>query len=125
MIGRLMEMLDSEVIGLYGNHDCADPRLNDHDSLSLLVKAGTHHLAARGVGLNPNDFGCGGVQAPKERTGSDLTTQTIERQGTRHSASPLFQPVKSATGSLSPQPPTTQPPRVRHGRSSACGSDWP
>lgn len=44
MIGRLIEMFNVEVIGLYGNHDCAEPALNDHDSLSLLVKAGRLRL---------------------------------------------------------------------------------
>ena len=44
MLVRLIEMLNVEVIGLYGNHDCADPLLNDHDSLSLLVKAGCLRL---------------------------------------------------------------------------------
>ncbi len=39
MIVRLMELLKGEVIGLYGNHDCADPELKDHDSLSLLVQS--------------------------------------------------------------------------------------
>ena len=44
MIVRLLEMLQGEVVGLYGNHDCADPELKDHDSLSLLVKAGRLRL---------------------------------------------------------------------------------
>jgi DNA repair exonuclease SbcCD nuclease subunit len=44
MMGRLLELLRGEVIGLYGNHDCADPVLGDHDSLSLLVKAGRLRL---------------------------------------------------------------------------------
>jgi DNA repair exonuclease SbcCD nuclease subunit len=44
MIGRLLDMLHSEVIGLYGNHDCAEPALNEHDSFTLLVKAGRLRL---------------------------------------------------------------------------------
>jgi DNA repair exonuclease SbcCD nuclease subunit len=45
MIGRLLDLLhESEVLGLYGNHDCADPALNEHDTLSLLVKAGRLRL---------------------------------------------------------------------------------
>jgi DNA repair exonuclease SbcCD nuclease subunit len=40
MLRRLIEMLGQvECIGLYGNHDCADPILCEHDSLSLLVAA--------------------------------------------------------------------------------------
>ena len=49
MMGRLLELLRGEVIGLYGNHDCADPALGPHDSLSLLVKAGRLRL------IGPND----------------------------------------------------------------------
>lgn len=39
MLVRLLDMFRGEVIGLYGNHDCADPELRDHDSLSVLVKS--------------------------------------------------------------------------------------
>jgi hypothetical protein len=46
MLVRLIEMLRGEVIGLYGNHDCADPELKDHDSLSLLVRAGRLRLVS-------------------------------------------------------------------------------
>jgi DNA repair exonuclease SbcCD nuclease subunit len=44
MLGRVIEMLRTEVIGLYGNHDCAEPTLTDHDSFSLLLKAGRLRL---------------------------------------------------------------------------------
>lgn len=45
MLGSLIELLGSiECVGIYGNHDCADPQLSDHDSLSLLVKAGRIRL---------------------------------------------------------------------------------
>lgn len=45
MIGQLIEMLGKvECVGIYGNHDCADPQLCEHDSLSLLVKAGSLRL---------------------------------------------------------------------------------
>ena len=41
MLARLIDMLSGvESIGIYGNHDCADPVLNDHDSLMLLFKSG-------------------------------------------------------------------------------------
>ena len=40
MLSRLIEkMRDSGAVGIFGNHDCAETQLNDHDSLSLLVKA--------------------------------------------------------------------------------------
>src|SRR5436190_762850 len=44
MLVRLIEMLDREVVSLYGNHDCADPELKDHDSLSVLVRCGRLRL---------------------------------------------------------------------------------
>src|SRR5690348_8197086 len=40
MLARLLDLLRGEILCLYGNHDCADPELSDHDSLSLLIKAG-------------------------------------------------------------------------------------
>lgn len=47
MIGELMDMLAGvECIGIYGNHDCANPQLCEHDSLTLLVKAGRIRLIA-------------------------------------------------------------------------------
>jgi DNA repair exonuclease SbcCD nuclease subunit len=44
MIVRLLDLLNHEVVGLYGNHDCADPVLSHHDSLSLLVTSGRLRL---------------------------------------------------------------------------------
>ena len=45
MIGQLMELLyGSGAVGIYGNHDCADPVLSDRDSLALLIKAGCYQL---------------------------------------------------------------------------------
>ncbi|MDG1873739.1 MAG: metallophosphoesterase [Mariniblastus sp.] len=47
MLGRLIEMMSGvDSIGIYGNHDCADPTLNDHDSLSILIKAGCLRLVS-------------------------------------------------------------------------------
>jgi len=47
MIGRLLDLfhLHFEVLGLYGNHDVHyNPELTEHDSFSLLVKAGRIRL---------------------------------------------------------------------------------
>ncbi len=45
MLGALIDMFkDVECVAVYGNHDCADPQLSDHDSLTLLVKAGRIRL---------------------------------------------------------------------------------
>jgi DNA repair exonuclease SbcCD nuclease subunit len=44
IIVRLLDLLNLEVVGLYGNHDCAEPVLTSHDSLSLLVSAGRLRL---------------------------------------------------------------------------------
>ncbi len=47
MIGQLMELLfDTGAVGIYGNHDCADPALSDADSLALLIKAGCLELVS-------------------------------------------------------------------------------
>jgi hypothetical protein len=40
LLGRLLDLLRGEVLGLYGNHDVHyNPELTDDDSLSLLVKS--------------------------------------------------------------------------------------
>ena len=44
MLGQLMDMFDGEIIGIYGNHDVHENEINDHDSLSVLVKAGRIQL---------------------------------------------------------------------------------
>jgi Calcineurin-like phosphoesterase superfamily domain len=45
MLGELITLMkEREIIAIYGNHDCAGTALDDHDSLSLLVKAGAIRL---------------------------------------------------------------------------------
>ena len=44
MLGRLMDMFDREILAVYGNHDTANPVLDEHDSLTLFVKAGRLRL---------------------------------------------------------------------------------
>ncbi len=47
MLGELIEMLlDRGAIGIYGNHDCAEPMLTDNDSLMILVKSGCLQLVS-------------------------------------------------------------------------------
>ncbi len=47
MLGRLLDMFQGEILGLYGNHDVyQNPELTDHDSLSLLVKSGRIRLVS-------------------------------------------------------------------------------
>jgi len=47
MLGELIEMLrDSGSIGIYGNHDCAEPSLTDNDSLMILIKSGCLQLVS-------------------------------------------------------------------------------
>lgn len=46
MLVRLIDLLQGEVLGLYGNHDCAEPELREHDSLSVLVGAGRLRLVS-------------------------------------------------------------------------------
>lgn len=48
IIVRLIEMLlNSNAIGIYGNHDCAEPTLSENDSFSILVKSGCLQLVSR------------------------------------------------------------------------------
>ena len=47
MLARLIEvLLGREVICIYGNHDCAQPELTEHDSLTLLLKSGCLRLVS-------------------------------------------------------------------------------
>lgn len=47
MLARLIEsFLGREVICIYGNHDCAEPILTEHDSLTLLLKSGCLKLVS-------------------------------------------------------------------------------
>lgn len=47
MMGKLIEMLrDTGAIGIYGNHDCAEPTLTENDSLMLLLKSGCLQLVS-------------------------------------------------------------------------------
>ncbi len=48
LISRLIELLQgSNSIGIYGNHDCAEPKLSENDSLILLIKSGCIRLISR------------------------------------------------------------------------------
>ena len=47
IIGELIEMTRrTPIVGIFGNHDCAQPQLNDDDSLSVLVKAGGYKIVS-------------------------------------------------------------------------------
>ena len=47
LIGELIDLLlPWPAIGIYGNHDCADPVLGENDSLSILIKAGCYRLVS-------------------------------------------------------------------------------
>ena len=57
MIGELIEMLmPYPAVGIYGNHDCADPQLGENDSLSILVKSGCYQL------VSEEDFWTGSIE---------------------------------------------------------------
>ncbi len=40
LLVRLLELIQAEVLSIYGNHDCSENVLSDHDSLSILFQAG-------------------------------------------------------------------------------------
>jgi hypothetical protein len=73
VLGRLFDMLVGEVLCLYGNHDCADPQLNDHDSLSLLIKAGRLKL------LSPERLWVGGMAGRLVVVGGSSYRQPIPK----------------------------------------------
>ena len=57
IIGELIEMLmPYPAVGIYGNHDCADPQLGENDSLSILVKSGCYQL------VSEEDFWTGSIE---------------------------------------------------------------
>ena len=48
MLGELIEMMiNSHSIGIYGNHDCAEPQLTENDSLMILIKSGCLQLVSK------------------------------------------------------------------------------
>ncbi|MCY3012414.1 MAG: exonuclease SbcCD subunit D [Pirellula sp.] len=48
LISRLLDMIADEYVPtIYGNHDCANPSLDDNDSFTLLLKAGALYLLDR------------------------------------------------------------------------------
>lgn len=48
LISRLLDMMAGEYVPtIYGNHDCANPSLDDNDSFTLLLKAGALYLMDR------------------------------------------------------------------------------
>lgn len=49
IMGELIAMMrETPVIGIFGNHDCAQPELTDDDSLSVLIKAGGYKIVSAG-----------------------------------------------------------------------------
>ncbi len=45
LLGELLALLGRQlVIGLYGNHDCREDQLTDHDTLSVIIKSGLLQL---------------------------------------------------------------------------------
>ncbi len=45
LLSRMLDVLDGRCIpSIFGNHDCANPHLDENDSLTLLVKAGAIRL---------------------------------------------------------------------------------
>jgi len=57
VIGELIEMLlPWPAVGIYGNHDCADPELGENDSLSILIKSGCYQL------VDDNNFWTGLIE---------------------------------------------------------------
>lgn len=74
MIDRLLNMLQGEVLTLYGNHDVyQNPQLTPDDSLSLLVSSGRLTL------LHPERPWCGRMQGQPVVVGGSSYRQEIPR----------------------------------------------
>ncbi|MCA9017812.1 MAG: metallophosphoesterase family protein, partial [Planctomycetaceae bacterium] len=44
LLYELLALFESPVYGIYGNHDCRENQLNEHDTLSILIQAGRYRL---------------------------------------------------------------------------------
>lgn len=44
LLCQLLELFETPVYGIYGNHDCRENQLTEHDTLSILIQAGKFHL---------------------------------------------------------------------------------
>ncbi|QDT79946.1 Calcineurin-like phosphoesterase superfamily domain protein [Gimesia maris] len=44
LLCQLLNLFETPVYGIYGNHDCRENQLNEHDTLSILIQAGKYHL---------------------------------------------------------------------------------
>jgi hypothetical protein len=86
LLAKLLDLLRGEIVCLYGNHDCADPMLSEHDSLSLLIKAGRLQL------LSPDNVWRGQVAGRPIVVGGSSYREQIPKQYERGEAegSPTF-----------------------------------
>lgn len=75
MLVKLLEILQGEILALYGNHDVHyNPELTDDDSLSLLVKAGRLRL------LEPDSPWRGSMNGRPVMVGGSSYRQAIPKQ---------------------------------------------
>lgn len=44
VLHELLALFETPVYGIYGNHDCRENQLNEHDTLSLLIQSGRYRL---------------------------------------------------------------------------------
>ncbi|QDU03770.1 Calcineurin-like phosphoesterase [Gimesia chilikensis] len=44
LLCELLTLFETPVYGIYGNHDCRENQLNEHDTLSILIQAGRYRL---------------------------------------------------------------------------------
>lgn len=96
MMGSLIEMTQqTPIIGIFGNHDCAQPELNDDDSLSVLIKAGGYKI------VNAGDFWTGFINGRRLVVAGSSYRQPIPKSFD----SRLVPPVSDNDGSKDTQPP--------------------
>jgi len=47
LLCELLTLFETPVYGIYGNHDCRENQLNEHDTLSILIQAGRYRLLSQ------------------------------------------------------------------------------
>lgn len=98
LMGRLIEMTQqTPIVGIFGNHDCAQPQLTDDDSLSILVKSGGYQMVSSG------DFWTGEINGRR---------LVVAGSSYRHTVPKTFDPRLVPTVSEKKSPANAQPPLV-------------
>lgn len=73
LLCQLLEILTPPVYGIYGNHDCRENQLTEHDTLNILIQAGKYHL------LSEESPWCGTMQGRSVMIGGTSWGQKLPK----------------------------------------------